>query len=695
MPGRLATYAITALAAFLAAGFVLKLWESDPFLPLFYDGDGILHELWLKTHIEKGWFAFNERFGAPGGMDLNEFPQADLFHYLLLWPVCQLSRDPSFVYNFYYILGFPLAACSCLFLLRRLHISFLPALGASVLFACLPYHFFRAGHFFLAAYYTIPWGIWLALLVFRGERLPRGPAIAVAAVTGMAGAYYAFFACFFLVLAGLSRALTVRSFRPLLPSALLCAGIFAALMVSVAPALLHKRTQPHNPDATERYASHSEVLGLKMMNLLLPATGHRVTRFDRVRQRYYDAAPLTNENANAALGVLGSLGFLYLLGRFLVFRTGPTDLNFLSLLALGGFLLGTIGGLGSAFAFFGSPWIRGYNRISVFLALFAIAGVALLLDHWLRNRKRGELAAAMLIPLFLAALLDQTTRGMAPKYPRDAARYRSDRAFVAEIESKADAGGIVYMLPFRPFPEAGGEEEGIRFTWYDQLRPELHSRTLRWTAGAPRGRLGDAWIRRMEAKELPDRVRALVDAECAGIMVFREAYSDSGAELEKELKRLTGASAIASEDKRISYFKLKDAVAKRKAELGPEGWAKANLREATPVLPFWGKGAGSLFERDGVALRFCSSGSELRIHNPTDADRRVRIKLRVQLPEPREGARLAVRGIEGAETEIVGRTASFECTIDAPPGDRLLHVDCLSVGRTHHFEAFAVECEEK
>ena len=55
-------------------------------------------------------------------------------------------------------------------------------------------------------------------------------------------------------------------------------------------------------------------------------------------------------------------------------------------LTVAGILLATIGGFGSLFAFLVSPDIRAYNRITGFLAFFALVAVGIALDRFHNSR---------------------------------------------------------------------------------------------------------------------------------------------------------------------------------------------------------------------------------------------------------------------------------------------------------------------
>ena len=55
-------------------------------------------------------------------------------------------------------------------MLRRLRLGRLAALAPAVLYASMPFHFFRlGGHLFLASYYLVPLMVWLALRVCLGR----------------------------------------------------------------------------------------------------------------------------------------------------------------------------------------------------------------------------------------------------------------------------------------------------------------------------------------------------------------------------------------------------------------------------------------------------------------------------------------------------------------------------------------------
>ena len=194
-------------------------------------------------------------------------------------------------------------------------------------------------------------------------------------------------------------------------------------------------------------AGEADVYGLRIAQLILPVRWHRVEWLSDMKVDY-NTRPFINENDDASLGVIGSLGFLGLLW-WLFFRKpeirrlsaeGVKGLyNHLSLLTGAALLLGTIGGFGSLVAFFGLPQIRAYNRLSIFIAFFALLAVALWLDGYSRRRlnsqRRRLVFHAALGLILILAMLDQISPRFRPEHQRLTDEYMSDKVFVKKVES--------------------------------------------------------------------------------------------------------------------------------------------------------------------------------------------------------------------------------------------------------------------
>ncbi|HEX3184423.1 MAG TPA: hypothetical protein VHQ94_06490, partial [Pyrinomonadaceae bacterium] len=381
-----AQYLAAALLSLLIVFLLLKLYRADFKVPLHYNGDALLHSTFIKGIIENGWYWQNPRLGAPGDLKMYDFPAVDNSAAVVLKFLSLFSSHPIVVLNLFYLLTFPLIAISSLYVLREFKISFGPALFGSLVYTFLPYHFMRdESHLFLSAYYFIPLVVMVLLWITSGE-LSAGRnrkfvlSVVICAAVGSSGVYYPFFTCYLLLIAGIAAAFLRRTARPLGLAAILIAVTFATVLINASPTLiyLYKHGDAH---VTERSLAGPEIYGLKIAQLLLPITGHRVGFLNSIKKNYNENTVMT-ENDAAALGLVGSLGFLGLLARLFYRRRTDeaTDrtaiLDDLSVLNIFAVLLATIGGFSSIFGVLVSAGIRSYNRISVFIAFFSLLAVA-------------------------------------------------------------------------------------------------------------------------------------------------------------------------------------------------------------------------------------------------------------------------------------------------------------------------------
>src|SRR5207248_1098513 len=136
--------------------------------------------------------------------------------------------------------------------------------------------------------------------------------------------YYAFFACYLLLIAGAGAAVHRRKLHPLYTAltfiAITCAGVLA----NISPSLLFHHEHGNNPDVGRRLAIESEMYGMKVAQLILPIPRHRIPALASLRGEYEANSVSSTENALAALGTAGAAGFLFLLGR-LLFRRRALD----------------------------------------------------------------------------------------------------------------------------------------------------------------------------------------------------------------------------------------------------------------------------------------------------------------------------------------------------------------------------------
>jgi len=537
----LGSYSLGILLTVLVLLVGLRLDKADFSAPFQYEFDAILILPFVKATVERGSHWRNERLGAPGIQELHDFPVVDHLHFAIIWCLGQVWSDPVVVFNLFHLLTYPLTTLTTMFVLRRFGLSVPASLVGGILYAFQPYHYLRGQvHYFLAAYYVIPLTMMLALWICQG-RLPffrkteEGnyrralltwdslAALVIGVMTASAGAYYAFFACAFFVVAGIYGWIATKTWRAAASAVAVIGIVVLAGIANHAPTFRYQYEFGRNSRPHARMAEDSERYGLKIAQLILPVAQHNpVGLGDRV---VLDPAALRSmyqgpqykeltESEWDPLGFVATLGFLGLLTVAMIPIRKGWPIGPLSALTVFGTLLGTTGGLGSVFNYTISAQVRCYNRVSIYLAFLAIFASCWAIDRFFATRtgwaRRWKWPAFLAIIAF--GLWDQTNDQWFPDARKPvpgsktvldsrsetAEKYRRDREFFGRVEGLLPDGGMVFNYPYLEFPESppylevGGKE---KIESYDSVLGYLHTNSARWSFGSMKGREWDNWHR--------------------------------------------------------------------------------------------------------------------------------------------------------------------------------------------------------
>jgi phosphoglycerol transferase len=688
----LSAYVGAALLAIVAGGLALEVWRADLRVPFAYGGDALLFALPVKSVVDHAWYLQNPSLGAPGGLQLFDYPFAahNAFHLFLIKVMALFSGDWALLFNLYFLLGFPLIALSALAVLRQFRVGYGPAVVVSVLYAVLPSRLLKGeSHLFLDVFFQVPLEILVLLWACGSDppltrdrpgrrwpaldlRRPRSlAALAICFLAAGTELYYAFFVAALLIAGGVWSAIERRSTRNLVAGLALAGIIATGLGVVGLPTLIHRARHGANEEVAVRNPGEAELHGMKIAQLLLPVDGHRLPALRKLKQSYNNSAPLLGENSTTSLGLIGALGFLALLvvviGGRRPSRPREDVLRPLAVLNFMAVLLATLGGFGSLFALLVTPQIRGYARMNVIVAFFSLFAVALLLER-LRDR-HARLAAGLLPVLLVVGVFDQASLDARPGYAATKQVYDEEARFVRAVEASVPAGAVVFELPYMSFPEMPGLG---RLETYDGLRPYLHSRALRWSFPAMRGRAGDAWARVLAQAEPKAMVEGLLAAEVRGILIQRGGYKDEGTEIEAALRALGIGEPIVSADNQLAFY-----------DLGPlanrPGWTRPSplQRELMlqPVAVQWGTGFSTLESDEDGTFRWGAAYAGARLENDRAEDRVVVLKMKLAAAQP--PAILYIRGdLLSATIEIPTTGTVFERELTVPHGHHAVRFHC-------------------
>jgi phosphoglycerol transferase len=566
------TYAGAAIASLLVVFLVLRLRKADLHVPFQYtngdvrgSGDAFLIYAQVKGVVDDGSFQTNPYLGMPVGMNMLDYPVTEKLHLFLIKLIATFTGDFAATVNIYFVLGFALTALAMVGVAREMGLSRPTSAAMALLFANLPSHYMRGQtHLFIGAYFMVPAAVMTCLWIVQERRLllplkaisGRGIlALLICALTGFTFVYDAFFFAFFLVVTAAFMALRARATARLVEPALLLVVLLGSFLLCIAPNLAHRSQHGPNPAAVERQANDAEVYALRIAQMLLPVPGHRIAAWAAVRAEYSSGLPLVNENDCATLGFAGSVGFLLLLWRIVRRLCGVPErpiLDAFAFMTLAAVLLATMGGFGSISGLLFLRFIRGYNRISVFIAALSLLAFGATLERLgmrLQPVARRLVAPAGLVLLVALGVLDQTTTQFVPEYSRIRMEFESDRDFVRKVESSLPAGAMIYQLPYVPFPESPAIG---RMRDYQQFRGYLHSKTLRWSYGAMKGREIDQLEKPLVNATVDATVTLLRTRGFSGIFIDTDGF---GAQIEP-YQRSLNQEPLVSRDRRLVFFRL-------------------------------------------------------------------------------------------------------------------------------------------
>lgn len=608
----LVTAACAAITTIVVSTFALQTWDLSLHQPPGLGGDGLFSIEVIKSVTEHGWYLYNPDVGAPFGQDLHDFAVfgGDTFSLLLVKVMGWFAGDPVVVANVYYLATFPLAAISAALVLRAWSVTLPVATAVGTLFAIAPYHFERGfGHLFLSEYFVVPIGAHLALSVLLGRPLFRRPragevaarwgvgrialTVGLCALTAIGGLYYAVFAIILVAFAGLVAATSGRGVGALAPAAACCCIMGGVLVAAAVPNIAYAHSHGSNEQVGKRQAFESEIYGLKISQMLLPGSRHRISAFAEKRSSYLRKSPIPSEPGQE-LGTIGAIGFLGLLG-FSLARIVGVRRRFVggelvagaAVLALLAVLVGTIGGFSALFATLVTPQIRAWNRISIVILFLCLVAVAVAVDRLVvRAARSGGPRRALVLGVAAAALLlvagyfDQTNPSeLASARAAVRADFDDGHAYIDAVDAAMPPRAMIFQLPYVAFPENPPVND---LKDYEHFRTSMYQTDLRWSYGAMRGRPED-WASHLETVDVAELPRMLGAAGFSGLYVDEFGYADRAVELRSKLVPVLGPPSIVSPSGRFEFYDLRAYAHQQQAEMGDPAWRRLGSSVLHPL----------------------------------------------------------------------------------------------------------------
>lgn len=566
------------VACILAAGLGvlivicrLGLWGDGIKVPITYAGDAIYEMVYVNGLKERIWNDFIPRLGAPFGMDTVDWPIGRTLDYAIIKALSFVTPDAFTLINLYWLTAIGLAAGFATLLLRYLSLDRVWAVSFGILFAIIPFTFFRNVAHLALVHFAVPGGVFLGLLLAQGKSLvpfrgaaatqPFGTsqlrifAILAAVAAGLVFPYWAFFTCICIAIGCCIGFVRTKSVSVIITAALLLLIVAAAKLVDMTPTFVHWHRHGMSKALQYRNVADADIYGLTIRQMLRPVMANPVPVLRKIHDKISAAGFPNdqNESSAAALGTLAAAGFLLLVfvaicrpsGRML----GDDRIRILSAFVIAFVLIAEVGGFGSLFNIFVAREFRTYNRVSPFIALFCLAAVGVILDRALRRKglvvrslTAGAVVCFGVIDQIPVRLFDNPSRFQ---------RYAEDRRFFSELEARLAPQAMIFQLPNTPLPPA--EHLGTMDD-YANVRPYLHTKALRWSWGTMVGRYND-WPTKVASLQPQELLRQLVLAGFEGILLNRYGYPDRMKE--QKIAESLGAEAQFGASKEWAFFDLR------------------------------------------------------------------------------------------------------------------------------------------
>lgn len=506
-------YIVCFVAITVVMNIILDLSNHNFSIPFFYDGGDAAVTLYrsFEMKTDHSFFGFNQ-LGAPYGANTYDFYVFDIGLFVIQYLIALFS--PNFIvgFNIFLIGGAWLNGMAALYSLRRLKFPAPVSVMSAVIYSSLPYFFMRySAHTYLAYYFAAPLAIVIAIELYREEfvfdfkKEHRKQSIVngiILFVIGTTGVYYAVFSCLYFLMVAMLRGMEDLKLRSTLPSIKAIGITFLGFVVGVLPSALYwlKHGLPQLFKTRTGFMWYGEVYGLKLTELILPNVHSRIHKFHTLRNSYDEVFGF-NESMTASLGLVLTIGlaiaFVY------IFRIAKSDkkdiLRPVSLLIVASIILAMKGGIGTFLAIF-FPFVRSYNRISVFIAFLcaiALTWGLTALYNLLKTKIKAKivldvLSLVVLLGIMVGGVYEQSfiIFNLEEGYK---ILYDNDDEFINDVVSYADSldpdDDMVdcLFLPYMEFPENTMPTADF-LIGYEPMLLCVHSERLGVSFGAPKGR---------------------------------------------------------------------------------------------------------------------------------------------------------------------------------------------------------------
>lgn len=562
--------------------FTYQLWERDFHTPIVYNGgDGVGALLTIKAAIEGNGYSDFHFFCAPFGEKI--YSQDYFFPYLIVKFVALFTSDVGVAANLFWISTYILTAVSMYIFLKKLGCTWITIILGSTVYNFLPYHYFRLEHFWLMGCYIVPLVGYMAVEMLeeqfeventrkkRKEWLIR---FAFSVIIGLNGLYYSVFSIMVLTITLFYSVVYKRRHQVIKKYLTDCVAIALPIIILYAIPLALYGTNEISNIAGERSISHINMYGLNLVTLFLPIPGHRISAFNNFTEYCYEQMGVTTENFTASLGLVMSIGVI--IAVLFAFKKTCNDnweerIRDFGIIILIIFIVATIGGIDNFIAIFVSASIRCYNRLSIFIALFAIGVVCLLMDRvgvFFEKRKKYYMFGAICVAVTVIGVLDVTSPNFSKYETYDISKreyiydynsikeeYNNDVAFFEKVNGELDDEKMLFIAPYNADTTKYGQKGFFNRIKIYILQPEIR------TSFSLYDDKFEKWWTKVSEADVESQIKLMSVLGYSGILIDENSFSS-----ESEIENFTESiaqyvdknSKIVSTNDNLCFYSIKE-----------------------------------------------------------------------------------------------------------------------------------------
>jgi len=534
--------AITALAWCA----VNDRWSSEAWqIPLEYgvagpDADAQAVMAVIKAASEGDFAPFQvakiSRLGAPYYGNWSDFPIIEEWQFFLPGLLARLIG--VFAAANAAVLFAHLAASACFYLsCRLLRCHWAWAFCGSLAFGLAPFAFARSLHHLqVTHYWYIPLCIVISWWISRNEFTTwRGRryyfCLGTAFFVGMQNPYYTNMFLQLVCLGAVVQYFRGQSRVVWMAGGIVAASAFGFLLMNI-DSILYRLEHGANPGSA-----------LKPIDMFIPLPGHRFESFSKFGEAYYKMVAFPGEvPASCYLGLAG-ISALFWLGfvsarNFLKEKGAGIPLEAWQVLWVT--LYSVVGGLNCLAGIFGVVMFRSSTRYCIFI----LAIVLLFAVRRLSAKTRPAwISVSAAILCLTVVLVDQLPKfADANRLQETAKIFSSDAEYAREIESRLPKGAMIFQIPVMEFPESPAQN----ISSSDHFRPYLHSKDLKISFGAMKGRPWQEWQKELAQKDLEGAIRMLQAYGFSAISITRNGMPDKGDGIIQGLRKMGYSDTILS-----------------------------------------------------------------------------------------------------------------------------------------------------